>query len=29
MSLLDGYFKISERNSTVSREVMGGITIII
>ena len=29
MSLLDGYFKISERNSTVSREVMGGITTFL
>ena len=29
MSFLDGYFRITERDSTVSREVMGGITTFL
>ena len=29
MSFLDGYFKITERDSTISREVMGGITTFL
>ena len=29
MSFLDGYFKITERGSTVSREVMGGVTTFL
>ena len=29
MSFLDSYFKITEKNSTVSREVMGGITTFL
>ena len=29
MSFLDGYFKITERDSTISREVMGGVTTFL